>query len=57
MKEYALNELQEWIEDGNIRNTWEHEDYDDVTVYQSKSLDIICVQRDADDNVVDAWME
>lgn len=57
MKEYALNKLQEWMEDGNIRNTWEHEDYDDVTVYQNKSLDIICVERDVDGNVLDAWTE
>lgn len=57
MKEYALNELQEWIEDNNIRNTWEDEDDENVMVYQSKSLDIICVQRDADGNAIDAWME
>ena len=57
MTEYALNELAEWIEDGNIRDTWEHEDYEDVKVYQSKSLDIICVRSDAECNPIEAWME
>lgn len=57
MKEYALNELQEWMENSNIRSTWKHEDYDDVMVYQNKSLNIICVKRDTDGNVLDAWIE
>lgn len=57
MTEYALNELAEWIEDGNIRDTWEHEDYEDVKVYQSKSLDIIYVRSDAEGNPIEAWME
>jgi hypothetical protein len=57
MKEYALNELQEWMEDNNIRKVWEDEDDENVMVYQSKSLDIICVRKDADGNVIDAWME
>lgn len=57
MKEHALSELQEWMESNNIRNTWEHEDYEDVTVYQNKSLDIICVKRNVDGNVLDAWVE
>ncbi len=57
MKEYAINEYNEWVEDDNIRNSWEHEDYEDVTVYQSKSLDIICIRRDANGTIVDAWVE
>ena len=57
MKEYALNELQEWMKNNNIRSTWEHEDYDDVMVYQNKSLNVICVKRDADGKVLDAWIE
>jgi hypothetical protein len=57
MKEYALNELQEWMENKNIRSTWKHEDYDDVMVYQNKTLNVICVKRDADGNVLDAWIE
>lgn len=55
--QYALKELTYWQATNNIRNTWIHEDYDDVEVYQSKSLDIICVKRDAEGNIVDAWME
>lgn len=57
MKEYALNELKEWMEDDNIRKTWESEDEDNVMVYQSRSLDVICVRKDEDGNIVDAWME
>ena len=57
MKEFALNELREWMEDNNIRNTWISEDEDNVMVYQSRSLDVICVRKDEDGNIVDAWME
>ena len=57
MKEYALNELKEWMEDDNIRKTWESEDEDNVMVYQSRSLDVICVRKDEDGNIVDAWIE
>lgn len=54
---YIINEYNEWIEDNNIRNSWVHEDYENVMVYQSKSLDIICIRRDANGNIVEAWME
>ena len=54
---HIINEYNEWIEDNNIRNSWAHEDYEDVTVYQNKSLDIICIRRDANGNIVEAWME
>lgn len=57
MMQYALEELNYWQTTNNIRNTWTDEDDDDVEVYQSKSLDIICVKRDAEGNAVDAWME
>lgn len=57
MKEYTLNELKEWMEDDNIRNTWISEDEDNVMVYQSRSLDIICVLKDESGNIVDAWIE
>ena len=57
MKEYALNELKEWMKDDNIRKTWESEDEDNVMVYQSRSLDVICVRKDEGGNIVDAWME
>ena len=54
---YIINEYNEWVEDNNIRSSWAHEDYEDVMVYQSKSLDIICIRRDTNDNIVEAWME
>lgn len=53
----VLKEFNEWIELNCIRNIWTHEDYDDVTVYESRSADIICIQRDKYENVIDAWME
>ena len=55
--QYALEELVYWQTTDNIRNTWIDEDDEDVEVYQSKSLDIICVKRDAEGNIVDAWIE
>lgn len=53
----VLEELVYWQITNNIRDSWAHEDDEDVEVYQSKSLDIICVKRDAEGNIVDAWME
>lgn len=57
MKEYALAELNDWMEYDQLFKTYTHEDYNDVTCYVSRSRDIICVRKDADGNVVDAWME
>ena len=53
----VLEELIYWQITNNIRDSWAHEDEEDVEVYQSKSLDIICVKRDTEGNIVDAWME
>lgn len=55
--QYALEELVYWQITNNIRDSWIDEDDENVEVYQSKSLDIICVKRDAEGNIVDAWME
>ena len=57
MMEYALEELNEWMEYDEIINTHTHEDYEDVMCYTNRSRNIICVKRDASGNVVDAWME
>ena len=55
--QYALKELVHWLTTNNIRNAWIDEDDENVEVYQSKSLDIICVRKDTEGNTVDAWME
>ena len=55
--EKAMKEFAEWIELDYIYNSWTHEDYEDVIVYESRSANIICVRRDENGKVLEAWME
>lgn len=55
--EKAMKEFAEWIELDYIYDSWIHEDYEDVTVYGSRSADIICIRRDESGKVLEAWME
>ena len=57
MKEYALAELNEWMEYDEIIDTYTHEDYEDVICHTNRSRNTICVKRDEDGNILDAWME
>jgi hypothetical protein len=52
-----LTELLEWTELDLVREVRDHEDYDDVVVYVSKSLEMICVRRDESGEIIEAWME
>lgn len=53
----TMKEFAEWIELDDIYKTWTHEDYEDVTVYENRSGDIICIRRDENGEVLEAWME
>lgn len=55
--ENTMKEFAEWIELDYIDHAWIHEDYEDVTVYESQSGDIICICKDENGKVLEAWME
>lgn len=53
----AFQFYKEMVEEGMVHKTWTHEDYDDVTVYKNVNGDIVCVQRDDNGKIIDAWIE
>lgn len=53
----AIRFYNEMVEDDMIKTTWEHEDYDNVMVYEDVNGDIVCVERDASGEIIDAWTE
>lgn len=53
----TINEFNEWITLGYIYKSWTHEDYEDVTVYENRSGNIICIKRDNNGKIIDAWTE
>ena len=53
----TINEFNEWIALDYIYKSWTHEDYEDVTVYENRSGNIICIKRDDNGKIIDAWME
>jgi hypothetical protein len=52
-----INKYNEWVADDFIHTEWEHEDYENTTVYENINGDIIVIERDEDGNIVDAWEE
>lgn len=60
MKKTAIKTIakyNKWVEEDSIYNEWESEDDENVTVYEDVEGDIICIERDAKGNIVDAWEE
>jgi hypothetical protein len=55
--EKVMREFTEWVESDYIYKSWTHEDYEDVTVYENLNGDIICIRRDENGKVLEAWME
>ena len=55
--EKIIKKFNNWKENELIYKEWESEDYDNVTVYEDVEGDIICIERDANGNIVDAWEE
>jgi hypothetical protein len=55
--ENTMREFAEWIDLEYIYKSWTHEDYEDVTVYERRNGDIICIRRDENGKVLEAWME
>lgn len=53
----AIRFYNEMVEDDMINKTWEHEDYDNVMVYEDVNGDIVCVKRDTNGEIIDAWVE
>ena len=53
----ALQFYEEMVKDDMVYTTWTHEDYDDVTVYEDINGNIVCVQRDEEGKIIDAWIE
>ena len=50
-----INKYNNWVANNDIYNEWEHEDYDNVTVYENIDGDIICIERDNNGEIIDAW--
>ena len=50
-----VNKYNEWIADNLIYTKWEDEDYENTTIYENVNGDLIVIQRDENDNIVDAW--
>jgi hypothetical protein len=55
--EKIIKKFNDWKENELIHKEWESEDYDNVTVYEDVEGDIICIERDANGNIVEAWEE
>ena len=55
--EKIIKKFNGWKENELIYNEWESEDDENVTVYEDVEGDIICIERDANGNIVDAWEE
>lgn len=55
--EKIIKKFNDWKENELIYKEWKSEDYDNVTVYEEVNGDIICIERDANGNIVDAWEE
>lgn len=53
----AIKKYEQWVEDDRIWKTWEHEDYEDTMVYEDTAGDIVCIQRNAEGKIIDAWEE
>ena len=53
----VMREYFDWIIDDLIYNQWIHEDYENVTVYESINGDIICIERNEHNEITDAWKE
>lgn len=53
----AMKKYLQWVEDDFIHTEWEHEDYENVMVYEDVNGDIICIERDENNNIIDAWEE
>ena len=55
--EKIIKKFNGWKENELIYNEWESEDDENVTVYEDVEGDIICIERDVNGNIVDAWEE
>lgn len=55
--EKIIKKFNDWKENERIYDEWESEDDENVTVYEDVEGDIICIERDANGNIVDAWEE
>ena len=53
----TMEEFDKWVELDYIYKSWIHEDYPDTTVYEDRTLNIICVRRDENGKIIEAWME
>ena len=50
-----VEKLQDFKKTNFIYKEWEHEDYDNVTVYEDLNGDIYCIEKDENGNIIDAW--
>ena len=53
----AIKRYEQWVEDDRIWKIWEHEDYEDTMVYEDTAGDIVCIQRNVEGKIIDAWEE
>jgi hypothetical protein len=50
-----VENIQRWKENNFIYKEWEHEDYDNVMVYEDINGFIYCIEKDENGNIIDAW--
>jgi hypothetical protein len=53
----AIRVYSEMVANDTIHKTWTHEDYENVTVYEDINGDIVCIERNEDGEITDAWIE
>jgi hypothetical protein len=52
----AINFYNAMVADDMVYTSWEHEDYDNVMVYEDVNGYVVCVERNANGEITDAWM-
>lgn len=53
----VMEKYNEWIAEDRIERVENHPDYDDITCYFDNYDDMICIQRDENGNIIDAYEE
>lgn len=53
----AIRIYNEMVADDMVHKIWTHEDYENVMVYEDVNGDIVCIERNEDGKIIDAWTE
>ena len=52
-----MEKYNEWVAENRIARVEKHPDYNDITCYFNNYDDMICIQRDENGNIIDAYEE